>query len=189
MQFTLCAITRSQVAHSIPAAVSRFCEPVTHSIHSAYHDAAAKLWAGCILIDVPEGQKLQTRLRALGICLPTIVLGRAGNLQAALSTMKLGAFDFLEKPIDEKVLVLAVDAALRTPLHITGSGRSWWLRNGSRPSAGASARQRVGRGSALQTHCVRAWRQRAHGRSAPHAHVPSAWHSEAWGSSAPRRVG
>ena len=41
--------------------------------------------------------------------------------------MKQGAFNFLEKSINEQVLTLAIDAALRTSVHISGSARSWWL--------------------------------------------------------------
>jgi FixJ family two-component response regulator len=69
----------------------------------------------------------RSRRHGWGPCnfLPTIVLGRAGNIQAAVSPMKQSAFNFLEKPIiKEQVLALAVDAALRTSVHISGSARS-----------------------------------------------------------------
>jgi FixJ family two-component response regulator len=68
----------------------------------------------------------RSRRHGWGPCifLPTIVLGRAGNIQAAVSPMKQSAFNFLEKPINERVLALAVDAALRTSVHISGSARS-----------------------------------------------------------------
>ena len=95
-------------------------EPVIHSSRYALHDAGTKLWAGCILIHVRDGQKSQTRLGALHI-LPTIVLGRAGNIQAAVSPMKQGAFNFLEKFINEQVPAFAIDAALRTSVHISGT--------------------------------------------------------------------
>jgi len=52
-------------------------------------------------------------LKARGVGLPVIILtahGDAGNARAAL---KAGAFDFLEKPVDDTLLIEMIEAATR----------------------------------------------------------------------------
>ena len=88
----------------------------TYPSAQAILDRAPGLPAGCILLDVrmPEmdGLELQTRLDALNISLPVIVMTGYGDVQTAVRAMKAGAIDFIEKPFDDASLVAAIKAAL-----------------------------------------------------------------------------
>ena len=71
---------------------------------------------GCILLDVRmpdvDGLEVQAELGTRGITLPIIILTAHGDVATARATLKTGAFDFLEKPIDDAVLMTVLDAAL-----------------------------------------------------------------------------
>ncbi|MGA0604813.1 response regulator FixJ [Phenylobacterium sp. VNQ135] len=75
-----------------------------------------RLEAGCIVTDIrmPEmnGLELVRRLRSEGVTLPVIVLTGHGDVPLAVEAMKAGVKDFLEKPFDDEVLLMAVGAAL-----------------------------------------------------------------------------
>lgn len=68
---------------------------------------------GCILLDVrmPEmdGLEVQRELNERGIALPVIVLTGHGDVVTAVTAMKQGAIDFLEKPFDRESLFAALD--------------------------------------------------------------------------------
>jgi two-component system response regulator FixJ len=59
-----------------------------------------------------DGLELQSRLLALGVLLPVIVMTGQGDVQSAVRAMKAGAIDFIEKPYDDEVLLNAIGAAL-----------------------------------------------------------------------------
>jgi FixJ family two-component response regulator len=59
-----------------------------------------------------SGAELQERLRTHLNELPIIFLSGHGAVPDSVQAMKYGAVDFLTKPVDEGVLVAAVDAAL-----------------------------------------------------------------------------
>jgi two-component system response regulator FixJ len=71
---------------------------------------------GCVITDVrmPElsGIDLLRRLRELGVAMPVIVITGHGDVPLAVEAMKVGAVDFLEKPFDDEVLLVAVRSAL-----------------------------------------------------------------------------
>ncbi|MGH7067983.1 MAG: response regulator FixJ [Acetobacteraceae bacterium] len=71
---------------------------------------------GCVLTDVrmPEidGLELQRLLNASGIGLPVIVMTGHGGVPVAVSAMKEGAVDFLEKPFDDEQLLRAIRRAV-----------------------------------------------------------------------------
>ncbi|MCP8686609.1 response regulator transcription factor [Marinobacterium sedimentorum] len=72
---------------------------------------------GCMLLDVrmPEinGLALQQMLLEKGIELPIIVLSGHGDIPMAVTAIKNGAMDFLEKPFDDALLLHRVDLGLR----------------------------------------------------------------------------
>lgn len=72
---------------------------------------------GCILTDVrmPEmdGLQLLARLQALKCTLPILVLTGHADIAMAVRAMKLGAHDFLEKPVDPNTLRDTVSTALK----------------------------------------------------------------------------
>jgi FixJ family two-component response regulator len=71
---------------------------------------------GCIVLDLAlpglNGLELQQALQAKGSALPIVFLTGRGDIAASVRAMKLGAADFLTKPVDADELIAAVDAAL-----------------------------------------------------------------------------
>ncbi|UTW12777.1 response regulator transcription factor [Marinobacterium rhizophilum] len=72
---------------------------------------------GCMLLDVrmPDisGLALQQMLQEQGIALPIIVLSGHGDIPMAVTAIKNGAMDFLEKPFDDALLLHRVKLGLR----------------------------------------------------------------------------
>lgn len=70
---------------------------------------------GCLLLDIRmpgmSGIELQERMKALSIRLPIIFITGHGDVRTAVRTLKAGAFDFLEKPVDGDALESAIRAA------------------------------------------------------------------------------
>jgi RNA polymerase sigma factor (sigma-70 family) len=73
---------------------------------------------GCAIVDVNlggmNGLQLQARMAERGIALPVLFLTGFGDVPTARAALKAGAFDFLEKPVDNVRLVELVEAALRS---------------------------------------------------------------------------
>jgi FixJ family two-component response regulator len=71
---------------------------------------------GCIVLDIRmpgiSGPELQSRLSEQGYSLPIVFLTGHGDVPASVEAMKLGAVDFLQKPVDENDLVRAIETAL-----------------------------------------------------------------------------
>jgi FixJ family two-component response regulator len=74
-------------------------------------------WRGCVLTDLqmPEmsGLDLQQALRQRRILLPVVVLTAHGDVRTTRLAMKNGAFDFLEKPVDDEILLDVLKNAIR----------------------------------------------------------------------------
>ena len=72
---------------------------------------------GCLLLDIRmpgmSGLELQERMKAQNLSLPIIFVTGHGDVPTAVRTLKLGAFDFLEKPVDAEALADAIEAASR----------------------------------------------------------------------------
>jgi len=89
---------------------------VSYTTPGAFLLEAPHLSGGCVLLDVKmpgiSGLEVQARLRAIGFVPPIIVLTGQGDIQTAVLAMKAGAFDFLEKPYEDEVLLAAIEAAL-----------------------------------------------------------------------------
>jgi two-component system response regulator DctR len=73
--------------------------------------------SGCILLDIRlvglRGTELFERLLERGCTLPVIFLTGHGDVPMAVSTLKNGAFDFVEKPCNDNELVDRVIEALK----------------------------------------------------------------------------
>jgi two-component system response regulator DctR len=88
----------------------------------SYNSAAAFLAScgteptGCLVLDIrmPEmnGSELFTCLIERGFRLPVIFLTGHGDVPLAVAMLKKGAFDFVEKPCNDNILVDRVIAAL-----------------------------------------------------------------------------
>lgn len=73
-------------------------------------------WRGCLLLDIRmagmDGLELQQALNSSQIDLPIIFITAHGDVAAARSALKAGASDFLEKPLDDRMLSAAIADAL-----------------------------------------------------------------------------
>jgi FixJ family two-component response regulator len=71
---------------------------------------------GCLVLDIrmPEmgGLDVQQRLWQDGIGLPIIFITAHGDVPTCAQAFKAGAFDFLEKPVDDEVLIEHIQEAL-----------------------------------------------------------------------------
>ncbi len=92
----------------------------------AYADALEFLAAddgaepGCLLLDVRmpamSGLELQDNMLERGIELPIVFISAHGDIDMAVHTLKRGACDFLQKPVDDQRLLDAVAAAVARDL-------------------------------------------------------------------------
>ncbi len=77
--------------------------------------------SGCLLLDIRmpsmSGLELQKILCQRSIRLPIIFISAHGDIDTAVHTMKMGAVDFLQKPLDpERVLRIVAHAVARSDI-------------------------------------------------------------------------
>ncbi|TCO80849.1 LuxR family two component transcriptional regulator [Plasticicumulans lactativorans] len=70
----------------------------------------------CLLLDVRMpgmgGLQAQSRLPSFGVAIPVIIITGHGDVPMAVSAMKAGAVDFIEKPFNDQLLLDCVHNAL-----------------------------------------------------------------------------
>ena len=88
----------------------------TFSSAGEFLDAFDPLHPGCVVADVRmpgmTGIELQRELTARSIDLPVIIITGHSDRQMALKAKMAGAMEFLEKPLDDKVLLTLIHKAL-----------------------------------------------------------------------------
>lgn len=106
---------------SVRRALMRLLKSVGHRVESF---ASAEEFSqcdcthplGCIVLDVRmqrmDGMTLQRQLTSESCPLPIVFLSGHGDIPMSVEAMKHGAQDFLTKPVDEELLLAAVDRAL-----------------------------------------------------------------------------
>jgi two-component system response regulator DctR len=103
---------------------SRRVASVTYASAEAFLESWGREPTGCVVLDIRmpgmSGMELFDKLVERGFRLPVIYLTGHGDVPMAVAAVKNGAFDFVEKPCNDNVLVdkviaaLAFDAAKRT---------------------------------------------------------------------------
>jgi len=97
------------------------CEAVGYRVHSVESGEAALDWLRQAPVDVVladlnmhgmNGTELCRRLAEEFPDIPAIVMTAFGTLENAVETMRVGAYDFLSKPLSIDALLLAVDRAV-----------------------------------------------------------------------------
>jgi FixJ family two-component response regulator len=90
----------------------------------SFVDSVVADWCGCVLTDLRmsgmSGLELQTVLRKRKIDLPVVVLTAHGDVATVRTALKNGAFDYLEKPIEDEMLL----DVLRNALRVDGERRA-----------------------------------------------------------------
>lgn len=71
---------------------------------------------GCLVLDIRmpgmSGIELQEKLSREQVHLPVIIVTGHGDVPVTVRAMKTGAFEFLQKPFNDQVLIDAIQAAL-----------------------------------------------------------------------------
>jgi two-component system response regulator DctR len=96
---------------------SRGLEAIAYESAEAFLAGTAPQAAGCLVLDIRmtgmSGIALFERLQAAGFGLPVIFLTGHGDVPVAVSLLKQGATDFVEKPFNDNDLVDRIIAALQ----------------------------------------------------------------------------
>jgi two-component system, LuxR family, response regulator FixJ len=90
----------------------------THECAKVFFEEYRPEDAGCVLVDMrmPDatGSEVQDRIGRLGEKVPVIIITGHADVRMAVSSMKRGAVEFLEKPIDPQLLIDQVDKAVKS---------------------------------------------------------------------------
>ena len=91
-------------------------KPEVYETPQAYLDAYDPDRPGCLVLDMRmpgmSGLHLQEKLAAMGLHPPIIMISGHGEIPNAVKAVKSGAVDFLQKPIDDQLLLDRIQQAL-----------------------------------------------------------------------------
>ncbi len=83
----------------------------------AFLAEVAGVSGGCIITDVRmpgmSGLELHDELNRRGVLIPVIVITGHGDVPMAVRAMRAGAVDFIEKPLNNQLLIERINEALR----------------------------------------------------------------------------
>ena len=75
---------------------------------------------GCLILDIRmpgmSGIELQAEMKRREIDLPIIILTGHADIDSAVKTLKMGAVDFLQKPVTPELLFESVEEAVKLSL-------------------------------------------------------------------------
>ena len=106
---------------SVRAGLSRLLQSMGLTVNTfasarEFLEQAVSEEPGCLIVDLRmpamNGLELQEQLMTRNLNLPVIFLTGYGTVPASVRAMKRGAVDFLEKPVDDQVLLDAIYQAL-----------------------------------------------------------------------------
>ncbi len=91
-------------------------ETRTFSSAEAFLDHYDGYDCGCFVFDLrlgaTTGLELLSTLRARGSKLPALIISGQADIPAAVRSIKLGAYDFLEKPVGAELLLSRIEEAI-----------------------------------------------------------------------------
>jgi two-component system, LuxR family, response regulator FixJ len=117
------------VRHALGEMLSVFGFTVeTYDSADAFLEAIGQLRSGCVIADVRmpgmDGIELVRELGRRKIALPIVLISGHADVPMAVAGIKAGAEDFIEKPVDDKHLVAAINRALARIPEQQDPGRS-----------------------------------------------------------------
>jgi FixJ family two-component response regulator len=116
-----CVVTVVDDDPSVLKAVSRLLRSAgmtvsTFETPESFLESYDPSYSGCLVLDLTlpglSGLELQKQLSEKGGAPPIVFLSGTGDIPDTVRAMKLGAVDFLTKPVDETALLSAVHAAM-----------------------------------------------------------------------------
>lgn len=91
----------------------------TYQCASKFLSDCKPSWQGCFILDVRmpimSGIEVMEILQKKNISLPTVVMSGYGDISMAIRSIKLGAIDFIIKPINEQQLLDIIHSNLHAP--------------------------------------------------------------------------
>ncbi len=110
------------VRNSLKALLATYgYEVMTYERAESFFSAMADSPPSCVLLDVRmpdmDGLTAQRLLTTKMPGVPAIIITGHGDIDMAVQAMKEGAFDFIEKPIDDQKLVASVAGAVEKAAH------------------------------------------------------------------------
>lgn len=93
------------------------CPSVTSAKEALVQEGGYHLVLSDLRLPDGDGIMLLTWLNENKMPIPVIIMTGYGEVQTAVSAIKLGAFDFLEKPINPSILAKKIDAAFESSNH------------------------------------------------------------------------
>ena len=97
-------------------------ETETFESGTAFLEAVERIGSGCVLLDVRmpdiDGLEIQARLAQANPRLAVIIITGHGDVPMAVKAMKAGAFDFIEKPFTDDVLMESLGRASAHSKHL-----------------------------------------------------------------------
>ena len=77
---------------------------------------AGKQLSGCVLLDIrmPDinGMELYAKLKEKGVTIPAIIVTGHADVAMAVRAMKAGAYDFVEKPYNDSLMLERIQSAI-----------------------------------------------------------------------------
>lgn len=109
----ICKIVRLTLEEELPCYVS--CFDNAADCLEALKDEQRRCSLLITDIKMPgmDGMTLLAKARQLRPLLPILIITGHGDVSMAVKALKIGALDFIEKPLDEQVLLPVVEAALK----------------------------------------------------------------------------
>ncbi len=88
----------------------------TSSSAAEFYDAYTASHPGCLVLDIRmpgmSGLDLQADLKTRRIAIPILIITGYAEVPLAVRAMKAGAFDFIEKPFSDQILLDRIRAAI-----------------------------------------------------------------------------
>jgi len=112
---------QESVRHALAEMLGVFgFEVETYDSATSFLQALDKPRIGCIIADVRmpgiDGIELVRELSRRGVDLPVVLISGHADVPMAVAGIKAGAEDFIEKPVDDRALVAAINRGLARTL-------------------------------------------------------------------------